>query len=94
MALKPVPKAILIIAVVSAAGYAFTKFMPTAPVAVGEPTPVPTTVTPPSQDQINSAAVQTPAPTAPSTLTPAADTPRPNVTTGDAGLSAVIGAGR
>lgn len=92
MALKPVPKAILIVAVVSAAGYAFTKFMPKAPVVASEPTPVPTAVTPPSQDQINSAA-QTQAPV-PTELAPATDTPRPNVTTGDAGLSAVIGAGR
>ena len=92
MALKPVPKAILIIAVVSAAGYAFTKFMPKAPVDNATSAPA-TVVTPPTQDQVDSAAVTAPTPSAP-TMTPATEAPRPNVTTGDAGLSAVIGAGR
>lgn len=95
MALKPVPKAILIIAVVSAAGYTFTKFMPKAPADSATTAPAATVVTPPTQDQVNSAAVTETAstPSAPP-MTPATDAPRPNVTTGDAGLSAVIGAGR
>lgn len=93
MALKPVPKAILIIAVVSAVGYAFTKFMPETPAVSATPAPVPTVVIPPTQDQVTSAAETAPTPSTPP-MTPVTDNPRPNVTSGDAGLSAVIGAGR
>ena len=94
MALKPVPKAILIIAVVSGIGYASMKFMPkSAPAAPEVAAPAPTVVAPPTQAQVDSAgqaaqAAATPAPT------PAPETPRPNVSSGDAGLSAVLGAGR
>lgn len=92
MALKPVPKAILIIAIVSAAGYAFTKFMPKSAPAPEVAAPAPTVVVPPTQAQVDTASEQAAAP-APAP-TPAPETPRSNVTSGDAGLSAVLGAGR
>ena len=93
MALKPVPKAIIIIAIVSAAGYAFTKFMPKSENTVPDvATPAPTVVTPPTQTQVETASEpavsQAPQPV------PATETPRTSVTSGDAGLSAVLGAGR
>lgn len=98
MALKPVPKAILIMAAVSIAAFAGMKFIP-------EPTPADqvTTATdtiqvvPPTQAQVEAAAA--PAPQSedvpvPAVIAPAEQTSRDNVSNGDAGLSAVLGAGR
>lgn len=93
MALKPIPKAILIVAVVAAAGYAFTKLeLPKkAPAAPEVAAPAPTQVVPPTQEQVDAAQAPAPQPTQPA---PEPATPRPNVSSGDAGLNAVLGAGR
>lgn len=92
MALKPAPKAILIAAVVGAAAFAGMKFLPKQAPASTAPevaAPAPTTVAPPTPEQVEAA--KQPEVTAPA---PADPTPRSNVSTGDAGLSAVLGAGR
>lgn len=87
MALKPIPKAILIIAICGTTGYAL-KFMPKSAPAPEVVAPAPTVVAPPTTAQVDTASEQAAAPT------PAPETPRSNVTSGDAGLSAVLGAGR
>lgn len=87
MALKPIPKAILIIAICGMTGYAL-KFMPKSAPAPEVVAPAPTVVVPPTTAQVDTANEQVAAPT------PASETPRSNVTSGDAGLSAVLGAGR
>jgi hypothetical protein len=96
MALKPVPKAILIAAVVGAAAFAGMKLLPKqapTPVAPEVAAPAPTTVAPPTHEQVEAA--KQPEVTAPAPApAPADPTPRSNVSTGDAGLSAVLGAGR
>ncbi len=94
MALKPAPKAILILAVVSAAGYAFTKFMPTTSSAASAEAVPTTVVAPPAPEQVQSAAVAPAAPAPVAAAPVAQEEPRPHVTSGDAGLSAVLGAGR
>lgn len=94
MALKPAPKAILIAAVVGAAAFAGMKFLPKQAPASTAPevaAPAPTTVAPLTPEQVEAA--KQPEVTAPAPA-PADPTPRSNVSTGDAGLSAVLGAGR
>lgn len=90
MALKPLPKLLIIAAVVGAVGYGLTKFLPKpSDQPKVEPTvtiapPAPVVVAPPVQTTVVEPKVEAPAPSAPST----------NVTSGDAGLNAVLGAGK
>ena len=98
MALKPVPKAILIMAAVSIAAFAGMKFIPEPMPAAQETTATDTVqVAPPAQAQVEAATAPAPqsddAPV-PAVITPAEQTSRDNVSSGDAGLSAVLGAGR
>lgn len=89
MKLKPLPKAILILAVVAGVGFAantMLKNKAAEPTADAVAAPTVTTVTPPAPNA-------TPAP-APVAEAPAPQEPTRNVSTGDAGLSAVLGAGK
>lgn len=97
MALKPLPKLIIIAAVVGGAGYAGLKFLPDAkkeaapvaeaPAATPAPAPAATPVVNPPQAVAEQAAAPTPA--------PAQEAPKQlNTSNGDAGLAAVLGAGK
>lgn len=102
MALKPLPKAIMIAAVVGVVAFAGTKFLPDSkPEAPAPVVAAPTVVTPPTQAQVEAAATAGASDTvAPQErvdsqpLAPAPEAPKHNVTSGDAGLNAVLGAGR
>lgn len=92
MAMKPLPKLIIIVAVVGGVGFGLTRIdfsslVGKKPVAGADPAPVVTTVAPPPAD-----AMPAPAPVAAPTQAPVAPTPRP--TANDRGLDAVLGAGK
>lgn len=97
MALKPLPKLIIILAIAGGGAFAFTKFWPkSAPQTASTETqaPAPTVVSPPSPQAQAPAPVTAPVET-PQPIQPVAETPKTkNVTSGDAGLNAVLGAGR
>lgn len=97
MALKPLPKAILIALVVVAVGYGLTKVLPDQKQAQVQQAETPTVVAPPAQEQVQTA--QQPEASAEAqpqpAITPSTNEPtKHNVTNGDAGLNAVLGAGR
>jgi hypothetical protein len=63
MALKPVPKLILIAVIVGGVGYGATKFMPaSAPAQAAAPIEAPTVVAPPTAQVQEARAVPAPAP--------------------------------
>jgi hypothetical protein len=93
MALKPVPKLILIAVVVGGVGYALLNTSAWLPKKVEAPKPEPVTVVAPTGPSPSS--VQAPPATAPApALQQAGDTPPLRPTTSDNGLSAVLGAGK
>ena len=100
MALKPIPKAILIVAVVAGAGYSAMKFLPDSKPApttptTEAPTPATTVVTPPTtQEQAEAKAPPTPIAEAPTPAQAPADDGLRATGGHDAGLDAVLKAGK
>ena len=93
MAMKPVPKAILIALAVGGLTFGDIKFLPKDEPAPVVPVVEAIVVAPPTEAQVQAA--QAPSETvAPQERPLDTEAPRPNVSTGDAGLSAVLGAGR
>lgn len=100
MALKPIPKALLIVVVVAAAGYGLTKVNFKQEQAAAAPqAEAPTVVTPPTQAQVEAAQAEVPRTIPeqerpPLAAAPAENAPTPQQDHDDAGLKAVLGIGK